>query len=97
MAEEDQTPNELWEEAKDVVNTAAKKNVSKRKKQKQPWQANETLGVADERRQAEVAGDRCRWEKLNKEFTKSAREYKNAYIVVRWIKTKLTQRRLSGC
>ena len=36
--------------------------------------------VADERRQAEVTGDRGRWERLNKEFTKSAREDKNAYI-----------------
>ena len=32
VAEEDQTPNELPEEAKEVVNTAAKKHVSKRNK-----------------------------------------------------------------
>ena len=79
VAEEEQTPNELWEEAKEV-STAAKKHVSKRKKQKQPWLTNETLGVAGERRQAKVTGDRGRWERLNKEFTKSAREDKNAYI-----------------
>ena len=36
--------------------------------------------VADERRQAKVTGDRGRWERLNNEFTKSAREDKNAYI-----------------
>ena len=80
VAVEEQTPNELWEEAKEVVNSAAKKHVSKRKKQKQPWLLNETLGVADERRQAKVTGDRGRWERLNKEFTKSARKHKNAYI-----------------
>ena len=80
VAEEEQTPNELWEEAKEVVNTAAKKHVSKRKKQKQRWLTNETLGVAYERRQAKVTGDRGRWERLNKELTKSAREDKNAYI-----------------
>ena len=80
VAEEEQTPNELWEEAKEVINTAAKKHVSKRKKQKQPWLTNETLGVADERRQAKVTGDRGRWERLNEEFTKSAREDKNAYM-----------------
>ena len=79
-AEEEQTPNELWDEVKEVVNTAAKKHVSKRKNQKQPWLTNETLGVADERRQAKVTCDRGRWERLNKEFTKSAREDKNAYI-----------------
>ena len=62
------------------VNTAAKKHVSKRKKQKQPWLTNETVGIADERRQAKVTGDRGRWVRLNKEFTKSAREDKNAYI-----------------
>ena len=50
IAEKEQTPNELWEEAKEVVNTAAKKHVSKRKKQKQPCLTNETLGVADGRR-----------------------------------------------
>ena len=33
VAEEEQTPNELWEEVKEVVNTAAKKHVSKRKNQ----------------------------------------------------------------
>ena len=44
VAEEEQTPNELWEEAKEVGNTAAiKKHVSKRKKQKQPWLTHETL------------------------------------------------------
>ena len=80
VAEGEQTTNELWEEAKEVVNTAAKKHVSKIKKQKQPWLTNETLGVADEIRQAKVTGDRGRWEILNNEFTKSAREYKNAYI-----------------
>ena len=80
VAEEEQTPNELWEEVKQVVNIAATKHVSKRKKQKQPWLTNETLGVADERRQAKVACDRGRWERLNKEFTKSARDDKNAYI-----------------
>ena len=64
VAEEEQTPNELWEEAKEIVSTAAKKHVSKRKKQKQPWLTNETLGVADERRQAKVTSDRGRWERL---------------------------------
>ena len=83
VAEEEQTPNELWEEAKEVVNTAAKKHVSKRKKLKQPWLTNETLGVADERTEGKrrsQLGDIGRWERLNKEFTKSAREDKNAYI-----------------
>ena len=80
VAEEEQTPNELWEDAKEVVNTVAKKHVSKRKKQKQTWLRNDTLGVADERRQAKVTGDTGRWERLNKELTKSAREDKNAYI-----------------
>ena len=30
------------------------------------WLTNETLGVADERRQVRVTGDRGRWERLNK-------------------------------
>ena len=83
VAEEEQTPNELWEEAKEVVNTAAKKHVSKRKKQKQPWLTNETLWVADERKQAKVTGDRGRWGKLYTEFTKSAREDNNVYIEIK--------------
>ena len=36
--------------------------------------------MADERRQAKVTGGRGRWDRLNREFTKSAREDKNAYI-----------------
>ena len=43
VAEEEHTPNEIWEEAQEVVNTAAKKHISKRKNQKQPWLTNETL------------------------------------------------------
>ena len=78
VAEEEQTPNKLSEEAKEVVNTAAKKHVSKRKNQKQPWLTNETLGITDERKQAKVTCDRGRMERLNKEFTKNAREEKNA-------------------
>ena len=76
---EEQTANELCEEAKEVVNIAPNTNIRKRKNQKQPWLPNETLAVADERRQAKVTGDRGRWERLNKEPTKSARENKNAY------------------
>ena len=66
VAEEEQTPNKLWEEAKELVNTAAKKHIIKRKKQKQSWLTNETIGIADERRHAKVTPERGRWEKLNK-------------------------------
>ena len=58
VAEEEQTPNELWEETKEVVHTAAKKHISKRKNQQQPRLTNETLWIADERRQAKITGDR---------------------------------------
>ena len=95
VAEEEQTPNEHWEEAKEVANTAAKKHVSKRKKQKQPWLTNETLGVADERRQAKVTDDTVRWEIVNKELHEKTRTLTLRASVVRWRKTKLTQRRLS--
>ena len=80
MAEEQQTPNELWEVAKEGANAAAKKRTSKTKNQKQSWLTHKTIGVADERRQANVTGDRGRWEILSKQFTKSAREDKHAYI-----------------
>ena len=53
------------------------------KEKKQPWLSNETLRVADERRQAKVTGDRGRWERLNKEFTNGARLGKNAYIEIK--------------
>ena len=41
-----------------------------------PWLTNETLGVTDESKQAKVTCDRGRMERM--EFTKNAREEKNA-------------------
>ena len=87
VAEEQQTPNELWGgEAKEVVNTATKKHVSKRKKQNQPWlKKNETLGVADERRQAKVTGDRgrCYIESECREMEKDKTNSKKAFRILK--------------
>ena len=65
VAEDEKHPNEHWVEAKEVVNTAAKNHIRERNNQKHTWLTNETLGVADEKRQAKVTRDRGRLERLN--------------------------------
>ena len=53
ISEVEQTPNELWENMKEVVQTSAKKHIPKKKrKKKQPRITKRTLNLADERRSA---------------------------------------------
>ena len=60
ISEAEQTPNELWENMKEVVQTAAKKHIPKKRKKKQPWITKRTLNLADERRSAKAEGVRGR-------------------------------------
>ena len=57
ISEVEQTPNELWENMKEVVQTSAKKHIPKKRKKKQPWITKRTLNLADERRSAKAEGN----------------------------------------
>ena len=44
--EEEQTPNELWKDMKDIVQTEDKKHISCKIREKQPWISQSTLDQA---------------------------------------------------
>ncbi|XP_072042903.1 uncharacterized protein [Amphiura filiformis] len=50
--EEELSPNELWEEMKEAVLSAAEENITKKKKKKQPWISKNTMELADKRQEA---------------------------------------------
>ena len=79
-ADEEKTPNELWEEMKEVVFTTAKGNIPRRKRRKQPWISNRTLELADKRQTAKIRGDRTEWQHLNREVTTSVKADQKAFI-----------------
>ncbi|XP_072041109.1 craniofacial development protein 2-like [Amphiura filiformis] len=54
--EEEWTPNELWEQTKKAISTAAQNNLPKPKKTRSPWISEEVGTMADERRQVKARG-----------------------------------------
>uniref|UniRef100_A0A670K8R9 ribonuclease H n=1 Tax=Podarcis muralis TaxID=64176 RepID=A0A670K8R9_PODMU len=77
----DRVPEELWMEARNIVQEAATKTIPmKRKCKKAKWLSNEALQIAEERRQAKCEGDSERYRKLNADFQKIARRDKKAFL-----------------
>uniref|UniRef100_A0A670HPY9 Endonuclease/exonuclease/phosphatase domain-containing protein n=1 Tax=Podarcis muralis TaxID=64176 RepID=A0A670HPY9_PODMU len=69
----DRVPEELWMEARNIVQEAATKTIPmKRKCKKAKWLSNEALQIAEERRQAKCKGDSERYRKLNADFQRIA-------------------------
>ena len=62
-------PEELWMEACNIVQEAVTKTIPKKKKcKKEKWLLEETLQIAEERREVKVKGERERCIHLNTEF-----------------------------
>ena len=78
--EEEETPSELWEDMREAVKDTAKKYIPKKKKRKQPWISQQTLDLADKRKEAKVAGDQDERRRLSKEVSKSVKEDKRIFI-----------------
>uniref|UniRef100_A0A670JDU5 Endonuclease/exonuclease/phosphatase domain-containing protein n=1 Tax=Podarcis muralis TaxID=64176 RepID=A0A670JDU5_PODMU len=77
----DRVPEELWMEARNIIQEAATKTIPmKRKCKKAKWLSNEALHIAGERRQAKCEGDSERYRKLNADFQKIARRDKKAFL-----------------
>ncbi|XP_060125802.1 uncharacterized protein LOC132591374 [Zootoca vivipara] len=77
----DRVPEELWMEARNIIQEAATKTIPrKRKCKKAKWLSNEALQIAEERRQAKCKGDRERYRKLNADFQKTARRDKRVFL-----------------
>ena len=61
----DRVPEELWTEVCDIVQEAAIKTISKKKKcNKGKWLSEEALQIAEKRREVKGKGDRERYTQL---------------------------------
>ena len=77
----DRVPEELWTEVCDIVQKAVIKTISKKKKcRKAKWLFEETLQIAEERREAKSKGERERCIQLNAAFQRIARRHKKAFL-----------------
>ena len=74
-------PDELWTEVHDIVQETGIKTIPKKKKcKKAKWLSEETLQIAEERREAKSKGGKERYTHLNAEFQKIARRDKKAFL-----------------
>ena len=74
----DRVPEELWIEVHDIVQEAVIKNIPKKMKGK--WMSEETLQIAEERREAKGKGEKERYTYLNAEFQRITRRDKKAFL-----------------
>ena len=77
----DRVPEELWTEVHNIVQEAVTKTIPKKNKcKKAKWLSEETLQIAEQRREAKSKGERERYTQLNAEFQKIARRDKKAFF-----------------
>ena len=68
-------PEELWMEDCDIVQEAVIKTIPKKNKcKKAKWLSEESLQIAEKRREAKGSGEKERYTHLNAEFQRIARE-----------------------
>ena len=71
----DRVPEELWLEVHDIVEKTVIKTIPKEKKcKKAKWLSEETLQIAEKRREAKGKGEKERYTHLNAEFQRIATE-----------------------
>ena len=69
----DRVPEELWMKVHDIVQEAVIKTIPKKKKHKKAkWLSEETLQIAEKRREAKGKGEKERYTHLNAEFQRIA-------------------------
>ena len=74
-------PDELWTEVRDIVQEAVIKTIPKKKKcKKAKWLSEETLQIAEKRREAKGKGEKERYTHLNAEFQRIARRSKKDFL-----------------
>ena len=73
----DRVPEELWTEVSDIVQEAGIKTIPKKNKcKKAKWLSEETLKIAEKRREAKGKGEKDRYTHLNAEFQRIGRRDK---------------------
>ena len=74
-------PEELWTEVRDIVQKAGIKAIPKKKKwKKAKWLSEESLQIAEQRREAKGKEEKERYTHLNAEFPRLARRDKKAFL-----------------
>ena len=77
----DRVPKELWMEVHDIVQEAVIKTIPKKKRYKKAkWLSEETLQIANKRREAKGKREKERYTHLNAEFQRIARRDKKAFL-----------------
>ena len=77
----DRVPEELWMEVCDIVQEAVFKTIPKKKKcKKAKWTFEETLQIAEKRKDAKGKGEKEGYTHLNAEFQRIARRDKKAFL-----------------
>ena len=79
----EQMPEELWMEVCDIVQEAVIKTIPKKKKcKKAKWLSEETVQIAEKRREAKGKGEKERYTQLNAELQRIARRDKKAFLMI---------------
>ena len=74
-------PEELWTEVHDIVQEAVIKTSLKKKKcKKASWLSEESLQIAEKRREAKDKGEKERYTHRNVEFQRISRRDKRAFL-----------------
>ena len=74
-------PDELWNEARDIVQETGIKTIPMEKKcKKAKWLSREALQIAVKRSQVKSKGEKERYTHLNAEFQRIARRDKKAFL-----------------
>ena len=77
----DRVSEEIWTGVHDIVQEAVIKNIPKEKKcKKSKWLSEETLKIAEKRREGKGKGEKERYTYLNAEFQKIGRRDKKAFL-----------------
>ena len=73
-------PDELWNEVRDIVQETEIKTIPMEKKcKKAKWLSEETLQIAEKRREAKSKAEKERYKHVNAEFQRIARRDKKAF------------------
>ena len=77
----DRVPEELWTKVCDIVQEAVFKTIPKKNKYKKAkWLSEESLQIAEKRREVKGKGEKQRYTHLNAEFQRIARRDKKAFL-----------------
>ena len=97
----DRVCEELWTEALDIVQEAVIKTVPKKNKgKKAKWLSEETLQIAEKRREVKGKGEKQRYTHLNAEFQRIARRNKKTFLsdqckeIEEWERLEISSRKL---